>query len=181
MKAFTLAVDRGIRALSIGAFGVSAACLLLIMVVGSVDALTTNVFLQPVPAALEFSETLLAIGIFLCFAFVTSQREHIAVDLLISRAPLKVQRASTFMALVLSGLVFGLMANEAWTLAMTSLKFDEYANAMIRFPIYPAKFLVAVGCGIASLECVRQLVWLLVGVDQVPVRPGAASQDIELL
>ena len=159
------ALDRAIRYLGIAALAVSAACLLAIMVIGSVDAISTNAFSRAVPAALEGSEVLLAISIFLTFAYTQSRREHIAVDMFIAGGPAWLRRMSLFLTLVIGAALFAILTWRAGALAMRSWKFDEHANAIIAFPIYPAKFLVCFGAAIATLEFLRQLVWFFIGDD----------------
>lgn len=162
MKATLRALDSAIRHLNTAALTVAAICLLTIMVIGSVDAVTLNLLSAPVPAALEASEVLLGVSIFLTFAYAQSRREHINVDLFILRAPPIVRRISLFLTLVVGAALFAVLTWRSGSLAMTSFRIDEYANAIVTFPIYPAKFLIAGGAGIATLEFVRQLVWFFI-------------------
>lgn len=165
MTAVLRALDRAIRYLGVAALAVSAACLLAIMVIGSVDAITTNVFEWAVPAALEGSEVLLAVCIFLTFAYTQSRREHIAVDMFVANGPQWLRKLSVLLTLTIGAAIFAIFTWRAGALAMRSWNFDEHANAIIAFPVYPAKFLVCFGAAIATAEFLRQLVWFFIGDD----------------
>jgi len=167
-----LKLDAGIRFLVTTSFAIAAACLLAIMVLGSVDAVMTNAFGGGLPSALEGAEVLLAVAIFLSFACSQMRDEHIKVDLLVSRAPEGIRRISVLLTLVLGFGVFAILTMECWKLAMHSWANTEQANALIAFPIYPAKFLVACGAAICALEYLRQIGWFI-------VRRGAPGPQTE--
>lgn len=157
-----LALDAAIRLLVTTSFAIAAFCLLAIMVLGSVDAVMTNAFGGGLPSALEGAEVLLAVAIFLSFACSQMRDEHIKVDLLVTRAPERLRRMSVLLTLILGAGLFAILTMEAWKLAMHSWQNTEKANALIAFPIYPAKFLVAGGAAICTLEYLRQISWFIV-------------------
>jgi TRAP-type C4-dicarboxylate transport system permease small subunit len=167
-----LKLDAGIRFLVTTSFAIAAFCLLAIMVLGSVDAVMTNVFGGGLPSALEGAEVFLAVAIFLSFACSQMRDEHIKVDLLVTRAPEGIRRMSVLLTLILGAGVFSILTMETWKLAMHSWQNTERANALIDFPIYPAKFLVAYGAAVCTLEYLRQISWFV-------VRRGAPGPQTE--
>lgn len=153
-------VDRAIRRLVVAAFGISALAMLAIMLIGSADVIGSGLFLSPVPAATEAQEVLLAISIFLAVGHAQYGRQHIAVDIVVQHLPRALRRALLLISLALGAMVCGIIAMQAWAQAISSWQTREAANAIITFPIYPAKFLVSLGAWIAALEFARQ--WFLV-------------------
>lgn len=151
--------DRIIRILVTVAFSIAAAAMLVMMVIGSADVVGTFFFNSPVTAALEMQEVLLAMAIFLALAHAQSRQEHICVDIITERLSAPIRRVLNLVVLFASMTVFAVIAWRTWVLATASWDMRETANAIFRFPIYPGKFLVSIGAGIAALECLRQAIW----------------------
>lgn len=124
---------------------VAAASLLLMMSLGTADALATRLLDRPVPAALEGTEALMVCTVFLALANTQARRMHVAVDLVTSRLPRRVRLALDLFAQVITLAVFLLIAWQGWLLAAQSAALREYAPGLVPFPIYPAKIALAVG------------------------------------
>jgi TRAP-type C4-dicarboxylate transport system permease small subunit len=148
--------DRFVRTLVLGAFAVSAATALLIMVTGSIDVLGTFLLNAPLDAAVEAQEALMAIVIFLAFASAQNRRQHIDVDIIRRLMPEAVQRGMYLFATLATLLIFAFFAWRSGALAADSWQIRETAAASFPFPLYPGKALVCLGAAIAALECVRQ-------------------------
>jgi TRAP-type C4-dicarboxylate transport system permease small subunit len=164
-------LDRSIRLLTRGSFGLAVLATLGLMLVGSADVLGT-LFGMSVPAALEMQEVLLAVSIFLGFAHVQARHEHIGVDIIVKRFPPRVRRAVYLSMLVFCAGVFAVIAWRTASLAASSWNVREAASAIFTFPIYPGKFLVSLGAAVAAMECVRQIGWWFAGGE-----PGVAGSD----
>lgn len=140
-------------------FGVdlSAVCLVLMMAIGTADVLGIAFFSVAVPSATEASEVLLAMAVFLPLMHVQRKHKHIAVDQLVQLFPFPARWAAEAFALLAGLVVLGVIAWQALVLAAASWSVREYANALITFPIYPVKAIVALGAAAATVEYVRQL------------------------
>lgn len=139
------------------AFAAACAAMLAIMVIGTADVIGSFLLRSPLPAALELQEVLLGILIFLGLGQAQKLREHIDVDIVTTKLGPSLRRRFELLVLVVGVLSFAVIAWRAWVLAMASWKVGETANAILTFPIYPAKFLVAFGAAVAALECIRQI------------------------
>jgi TRAP-type mannitol/chloroaromatic compound transport system permease small subunit len=133
----------------------ACAFLFVIMLLGSVDAITSYVWNAPIPSMLEASETLLAAGVFMALASVGAQ--HVRVDILVERLSPRNQALCTALALMVALVVFAAMAWEFWRLAAHSVRVREAAAAVIPFPIWPAKVLAAVGTTLAAVQALLDL------------------------
>lgn len=167
-------IDTLIKRLCIAGMVLSAVLVFAMAIIGTADVIGTNVFDQPVPGTLEISETMFAVVIFSGFGYVVMQARHITIDIFIDAAPDRVRRICHLFALALSATVFAVVAWQSFEALQYSLLIRESANSFIPFPLYPARAVVFAGCLIASLECLRQLTWALLGQTQ-------SSQDPEEL
>jgi TRAP-type transport system small permease protein len=155
MHTILISLDKGIRQLARLSFVLAALAMLTLMLIGSADVIGTLLGYS-VPAALEMQEVLLAVSIFLGMAHVQSRHEHIAVDVLVTRLPVRMRRILHLTVLLACAAIFGIIAWRAASLALSSWAIRESASALFRFPIYPGKFLVFFGAAVSSLECLRQ-------------------------
>ena len=177
MTAILKSIDALILRLNYFALSLGAVCLLLIMVIGTTDVIFVNTFDTPVPAALEASEVLLGVAVFMTFAYAQNMRQHIHVDLVYNRSPQTVRWIVTLITLLFGTALFLVFGLRAWELAMRSLRVGETANAVFAFPIWPAKMLVATGAYVAMLEFLRQLVWHFIDPHRVDDSGSTANQQ----
>ncbi len=162
-QAFLLVLDGGVRWSGTIGFALSATCTMALAVLGTVDVVGTNLFGAPVPGALELAKVTLAVVVFMGLAYAQQQHAHISVDIITNLAPRSLRRASLLVSLSLGALLFALLAWRTGVLAMESWAYREVASGYVSFPVYPAKAAVSVGCAIAALEFLRQIVWFFIG------------------
>lgn len=141
-------------------------CLVLILTIGTLKILAYNLLGWVIPATIEGSEVLLATSLFLGLCNVQHRQENIRLGTVRMLMPRRVQSAFELLGLVLGTIIFAVLTYQSYNLALKSLIISETANALIAFPIYPAKFLIAAGAAIATAEFLRQLVHGVVGVAQ---------------
>lgn len=165
--------DRAIRFLTRLGYWVAVAATLLLMLLGGLDVIATQFLGTPIPAALELQEVLLAAMIFMGLAHVQEKRQHISVEIVVSRFSQATRRRLNLLVLVASVFVLGVIAWRSGVLALSSIEMRETAGASLAFPIYPAKVLVALGAALACLECVRQIACWFRG-EHEPVAAQAA-------
>lgn len=167
VRSAALLLDACIRRACDASLIVSCCVILVMALYGSVDVLSTFLLGRPVPLARELSEVLLAVAIFSAMATALREDRNVVVDLFIGRASLALRRLARGAALLVGGAVFALLAWRAIVMAGDSYVEHEVAMALIRFPIWPAKALVAATIVVTLAEYVRQFVRLLLG-DPLP-------------
>lgn len=137
--------------------GLAGLSTFLMMVIGAADVLSTYLLNQPVPAALEMTESLMVVVVFMALAYTQSRRQHIAVELLYRRFPRSIQRGVTVLAGVLGAVIFGLVAWQGWLLFWQSWVIREYASGIVLFPVYPSKACFALGASLMTIQVVREV------------------------
>lgn len=162
-----LLLDACVRRACDASLIVSCFVVLAMALFGSVDVLSTFLLGRPVPLTRELSEVMLAVAIFSAMATALREDRNVVVDLFIGKAPEALRRLARGAALLIGAAVFVLLAWRSFVSASDSYVEHEVAMALIRFPIWPAKALVAAAILVTLAEYVRQLVRLLLG-DPLP-------------
>lgn len=161
-------IDRAIRYLNVLALGVAAVFIGLIAVIGAADVIGTAFFALPVPSALELSEAGLVIVVFMGLAYAQQRGAHITVDIFSAKFVGLARALSVGAALAAAVLVFGFIAWRGGIAAWESFAIGERSEGLARIPYFPGKFALTLGCLIAMLESLRQLVRLILGRADVP-------------
>jgi TRAP-type mannitol/chloroaromatic compound transport system permease small subunit len=159
------ALARGWRALGLGA----NAALLVIMLGVSADAVLRYTLNRPVTGTLEGVELLLVFAVFAGLARTQAERGHIAVGLLTEHLTGRPRAALAALASVLALMLFVAVTWATGGMAVRSWQMGEYSPGLIAFPLFPSRFLVALG---SFFLCLQLLVELACAVRDL-VRPGA--------
>lgn len=110
------------------------------------SALTRKFFNWPVPGSVEFTESLMVVGIMLPMAYAQYTRAHVRVTLVTKWASPRVQRALFVFAMAVGFLVTVAMAWAAFNYTVRSFVMDEHVwGANVRFPLYPTKAILCLG------------------------------------
>jgi TRAP-type mannitol/chloroaromatic compound transport system permease small subunit len=135
-----------------------AAAILVSMLASAADALGGRLLNRPVPGAVEGATNMMAIIVFGSLAYVQRQRGHIRVELLYSNARPRIQAALDVLNDLIVIVFFSLLAWQAWDFAMSSYEIGEAASGIVRFPLYPAKFVIFGGSILLILQMTVDLV-----------------------
>jgi TRAP-type C4-dicarboxylate transport system permease small subunit len=138
---------------------VSGLAILLMVAIMSMDVVLRYFLKRSVLDTMEISTLLLGAVTSLALAFVTEKGEHISFTLLTDRLSSRVQGAAKGITLIISTALFVLLTWQTTVRAIASLKSGEYIGSM-QTPLWPSKFLFAVGCGLTLLVLVAQLITL---------------------
>ena len=131
---------------------VGGAGMLLSMFLGVADVVGTQVLHVPVPGPLEITESTMVVIVFGALTYAQIRRAHIRVEILYTRMGPRVQAALDVLAGLCGLVFFGLLLWQAWLEAAYSLQIGEATDGLIRFPLYPARIVLAAGTGLLVLR-----------------------------
>ena len=141
----------------------AGAAMLLMMLVGAMDVVGTNVFAKPIPAAFEFMATLMVVVVFFSVALAQAQRAHIRVAILTDRLPPPLRWLTDSLQFLCNFAFFVLIAWFGWKSGLRSFEVGEYASGAVNWPTFPARFALAVGASLMALQCLYDLIAHLLG------------------
>ena len=102
------------------------------------------------------------------------RRAHIRVELIYLRMGPRVQAAMDVFADLAAITFFGLMLWQAINEAEYSLQIKEATVGLIRFPLYPARIILAAGTGLLILRLVLDVI-----VDATRIYTGAPPPNVD--
>ena len=140
----------------------SGIALLLMMVAGAADVITTNLDLiglpsLPIPAVFEFMATMMVVNVFLAMAIAQARRSHIRVEVIVNRLPGGARRAADILQHLLATVLFGLIAWFGWAAGAHSVSVGEYAPGIINFPVWPARLILGFGATLMAVQCLLDM------------------------
>lgn len=141
----------------------SATCILIVGVIGTVDVVSSAIFSKSVPAAVEISSYMMVFIVFGAFAYSQQRHEHVAVDMLVNALPPKVRYVCRLLSLLLGSAVFMLLTIRAWPLFSFSWEIRETAAAVYPFPVWPFKLGAFLLLLLATIEFLRQTILSICG------------------
>ena len=136
-----------------GAAWFAGLAIMVMMLLGAADVISTNVFSQPVTGTVELTRSLLVASVFLALALSQQRGRQIRVTLLVERLPTWGQHLSLRIAALCSLLVYLAIAWYGWLEALDSWQSGEASVGALRFAIWPARFALAIGASLMVLQC----------------------------
>ena len=144
--------------LALGLLLLGTVGMIVSMVLGVADVVGTKFLDWPVPGTLEATESTMVLIVFGALAYAQERRGHIRVELLYSHAG---PRGKSFMEVVTHVVAFAFFALLAWQ-GIGELRYSweirEATMGTVRFPLYPARFLLVLGVGLLLLRLALDVV-----------------------
>jgi TRAP-type C4-dicarboxylate transport system permease small subunit len=128
---------------------------LLMMLIGGIDVISTKYLSQPVPGAYEITETLMVATVFLALAMSQREKRQIRVELITEKLSLGKRLFFDAVAEVLSLCMYAVIAWFGFQAAWESVQIGEFSSGIVKLPIWPAKIALAVGAALMCIECAR--------------------------
>ena len=181
---FDAALLRVIDVLSAALMIVGGIALMLMMLHVTADVVGKFVFHQPVPMTLEMvSNYYMVAVVFLPFAAVERMNGNIHVELIYAHLPRVIRRSLDLLSYVLFAVLLYLMTASTWGVAIKKYNVGEFIMGSYAVPIWPTRFLVPLGCGLAlalvSVRIARSLILLVrADLDHLDDRPADPADPV---
>lgn len=144
--------------LAVGLLLLGAVGMIISMFLGVADVVGTKFLGLPVPGTLEITESTMVLIVFGALAYTQERRDHIRVELLYGYVG---PRAKSFMEAVthvLALVFFALLAWQGINELIYSWEIREATMGTVRFPLYPARFLLVIGTVLLLLQLVADVI-----------------------
>lgn len=136
---------------------VSAAIILVMMLLTTADVAFRFFLNSPIPGAYELSEFLLVGVVFLAISYVQACRAHIMVDLFTDRLPRWATLGLDILSALLALVVFAVLTWQAGFQAWRAWVIDDYTMGLIAYPIWPARAALALGVAVYCLRLILDI------------------------
>jgi TRAP-type transport system small permease protein len=133
--------------------GITASCCIFVMVCTIVpDSIGRFFFSKPIHGTLELNMLLMSAIVFLGLAWTQSERGHVRVEVLISRAKPTLRSALNIACWAIAlALFLGITIGGAEE-AINSARIGENLWGVKKFPVWPGKILAAFGSGLLCIQ-----------------------------
>jgi TRAP-type mannitol/chloroaromatic compound transport system permease small subunit len=135
-----------------------AVAILVSMVVSTADVVGGNLFNAPLPGAFEGAANLMPVIVFVSLAYIQRRREHVRVEFFYLKGSPRTRALLDIFNAVVVIVFFAFLAWAAWRAFDLSLAMNERSPGIVRFPIYPIKFVVVLGAVMMVLQMLVDLV-----------------------
>jgi TRAP-type C4-dicarboxylate transport system permease small subunit len=155
------ALETGLRRVEKALLYLAVGMLWVMVFWGTAHTVARYLFASPIRGTGEASQLLMAGVALLCLGYVQSIKSHISVNILVSRYPPRVQAIASLIGLLLTIVVFALIA---WQSTLKALQVLEQGRMLYNFPtvpVWPFRLLVPFGASILCLESIIQAVHLI--------------------
>lgn len=139
---------------------------MVLMFLGTADVLGRFLFNKPVMGTYEISTVMMGAIVLLGWAYTQKEGGHVRVELFYNMFPSRVQKIASVVTLFLSLILFVVIAQQSWHIAMESL-LGGRTFIIIDFPSGPFYFLVPVGAFFICLEFIIRLFHAIPGIRRV--------------
>jgi TRAP-type mannitol/chloroaromatic compound transport system permease small subunit len=164
-----------VRLIALALLVLGALGMLISMFIGVADVVGTKFLDYPVPGTLEFTESTMVLVVFGALAYTQTKRGHIRVEIFYNMGSARTRSLMEVYTQLIGLIFFGLLAWTGWQEALYSWNLGEATMGTIRFPLYPARFMLAFG---VSLLVVQLLLDLIADLGRAIRGEAPPSQDI---
>lgn len=154
---FHLPEKRGLNRLLQIAMMIAMASCFFMVIITILDVLSRHLLKQPIPGVIELNEVLMVAVVFLGLGFAQKEGAHIRAELFISRLSQKWRKRFESFALVLGLVFWTLLLIQSTSKAWESFLTKEYREGLIKFPIWPARWALAIGIGLLCLQLIKDI------------------------
>ncbi len=144
--------------LSLSILLIGGAGMLTAMFLGAGDVVGTQFFGWPVPGAKEITESTMVLIVVGALAYAQLRKSHIRVELVYTHMPARVRAIMDVVADLAAIAFFSLLIWQCTIEAMLSWRIGEAADGLIRFPLYPARWILVAGTALLIIQLVLDLV-----------------------
>lgn len=137
---------------------IGGAGMLMSMFLGVADVIGTQMLGSAVPGTLELTESTMVLIVFGALTYTQLRRAHIRVELVYTHMGPRVQAAMDVFAGLAGLTFFGLLLWQAVNEALYSIEIREATFGLIRFPLYPARVILAAGTALMVVQLVLHLI-----------------------
>jgi TRAP-type mannitol/chloroaromatic compound transport system permease small subunit len=107
---------------------------------------------------LEITESTMVLIVFGALAFTQTQRGHIRVEIFYTNRSPRVKAFMDAVTHLVAIAFFGVLVWQGFNEAIYSLEIKEATMGTVRFPLYPARLLLVVGCALLLVQLTLDLI-----------------------
>jgi len=161
MKIFSW-IERTQRKVERTACYVAAGLVFIMIFPTTVDVILRYVFNAPLPEIFQLTEFMMVGLVYLAIAYVQSLKEHIKIEIVTSRLPLRIQEGLDLFGYAIGLLIFSIITWQSGRQAWEAWVTQDYTMGIVHFPLWPAKSILSLGTGLFCIRLILDIVHSLI-------------------
>lgn len=157
------AFDRLLQRCSAALGVVAASALVVLMLATVIDVLVRSITRASLPGMMEIAETALVASVFLGLAWTSIQGGHVAVTVVTDRLKPVPARVVSMLVWVLNTGILAWMTAALFLRAAQSTSMSETRFGLVQWPIWPLRWIIAVGVLFWTVVAIVNLVRVIRG------------------
>ncbi len=157
---------------------ISGFATLLITLIVVIDVAGRAFFNSPLHSGVEISELLLVTLVFLGLSAAQQQRQNFALEIVTRHLPPRLQTLIEMIGYILCLAIVVLLAWPSTKQAFAAFERGEAGFGIVAFPIWPARFVLAVGLWLLALQFLCDIYRLATGTAR-PIGPQSETKGLE--
>ncbi|WP_053385008.1 TRAP transporter small permease [Leucobacter celer] len=155
--------DRWLKRCSAALGVIAAGALVVLMLATVLDVLVRWITRASLPGMMEIAETALVASVFLGLAWTSIQGGHVAVTIVTDRLKPGHARAVSVLIWALNAAILGWMTAALFMRAMQSTSMSETRFGLVQWPVWPLRWIIAVGLLFWTVVAIVNLVRVIRG------------------
>ncbi len=156
--------DRVLRKVERGACYIAAGLVFIMIFPTTLDIFLRYIMEEPLPAIFQLTEFMMVGVVYLGISYVQSMKEHIKIEMATAWLPKRGQDLLDIFGYLVGLLLFAIMMWQSGRLAWEAWVTQDYTMGIIHFPLWPAKSIIPIGCG---LLCLRLLLDIFLDIQKL--------------
>lgn len=148
----------------------ATASMAALMLVTTIDVVMRTASGRGVPGAIEITEVVLVVTVFLGMMTASTDRMHITATIFTDRLPRRPARWVHAVGGVVSIAIAGWLLYGAALRAITSIRGGEYRFGLVSVPVWPARVAIAIGIAGLLFALILHLVEVIRGTHEEDAR-----------
>jgi len=172
-----VAVRKGLRAVILGGTWIGGSALILMVLVTFTNVIARYVMRKPLTGAVELTQFLLVVTAFLAIPYTEVRKQHVTFDEVVSLFPWRLRAMTIGIMYFLVG-VYALVTG--WQEALLALSYvvpSMRVTDVLKIPIAPAMFIIAVGALLWGIELFLNALSPLEAAQQEDIKKQEGIED----
>jgi TRAP-type C4-dicarboxylate transport system permease small subunit len=172
-----VAIRKGLHGVIMGGTWIGGAALILMVLVTFANVIARYVLKKPLIGAVEMTQLLLVVTAFLAIPYTEVRRQHVTFDEVVSLFPRRLRAATIGVMYFLVGVYALIMSWQEALLAVTYVAPRMRVTDVLKIPIAPAMFIIAVGALLWGIELFLNALSPLEAAQQEDIKKQEGLED----
>jgi TRAP-type C4-dicarboxylate transport system permease small subunit len=170
-------IRRILHAIIMGATWIGAVALIILVLVTFANVIARYVLRKPLMGAVEISQLFLVVTVFFGVAYTEVRKQHVTFDEVVALFPSRLRAITIGAMYFLVGVYALVMSWQETLLAISYMVPAVRVTDVLKIPIAPAMFVIAIGSSLWGIELMLNALSPLAAAEQEDIKKQEGIED----